>query len=35
MKKELLFSLTEKDFDFSYSHGTGCGGQARNEKCKM
>lgn len=31
MKKELLFSLTEKDFDFSYSHGTGCGGQARNK----
>lgn len=30
-KKELLFSLTEKDFEFSFSHGTGCGGQARNK----
>lgn len=30
-KKELLFSVTAKDCDWSFSHGTGCGGQARNK----
>lgn len=30
-KKELLFSLTEKDFEFTYSMGTGPGGQKRNK----
>lgn len=30
-KKELLFSLTEKDFQFTYAKGTGPGGQKRNK----
>lgn len=29
--KELLFSITEKDFDWSYSRGSGKGGQKRNK----
>ena len=28
--KELLFSVTASDCEFSYARGTGCGGQARN-----
>lgn len=31
MAKELLFSITEKDFDFSYTKGTGKGGQKKNK----
>lgn len=31
MAKELLFSLTAKDFVFTYSRGTGAGGQKRNK----
>jgi protein subunit release factor B len=30
-KRELLFSVTAKDCDWSFSHGTGKGGQARNK----
>ena len=30
-KKELLFSLTEKNFEWSFSHGQGKGGQKRNK----
>jgi len=30
-KRELLFSVTAKDCDWSFSHGTGNGGQARNK----
>jgi protein subunit release factor B len=30
-KKELLFSVTAKDCDWSYARGTGNGGQARNK----
>jgi len=30
-EKELLFSVTAKDFDFSYTKGTGKGGQKRNK----
>jgi len=30
-KKEILFSLTENDFDFSYARGSGKGGQKRNK----
>ncbi len=29
--KELLFSLTAKDFDWSYTKGTGSGGQKKNK----
>lgn len=31
MKKEPLFSLTAKDFEFTYSKGSGPGGQKRNK----
>jgi protein subunit release factor A len=31
MPKELLFSVTAADCDWKFSHGTGCGGQARNK----
>ena len=31
MSKEHLFSLTEKDFEFKYSRGSGKGGQKRNK----
>jgi hypothetical protein len=31
MEKELLFSLTKDNFRFSYSRGTGAGGQKRNK----
>lgn len=31
MSKELLFSVTEKDFEFTYSRGSGKGGQKRNK----
>lgn len=31
--KELLFSVTAKDCEFSYSRGTGPGGQKRNKTC--
>lgn len=30
-KRTLLFSVTAKDCDWSFSHGTGNGGQARNK----
>lgn len=30
-KRELLFSLTEKNFEWSFSHGQGKGGQRRNK----
>ncbi len=30
-KRELLFSLTEKNFEWSFSHGQGKGGQKRNK----
>lgn len=30
-KKELLFSITAKDFDFKYTRGTGKGGQKKNK----
>jgi hypothetical protein len=30
-KRELLFSVTAADCEFSYSHGQGAGGQARNK----
>ena len=31
MKKERLFKLTKKDFDFKYMRGSGAGGQHRNK----
>lgn len=31
MKKELLFSITKKDFDISWFSGKGAGGQHRNK----
>lgn len=31
MAKELLFSITKKDFDWSYTRGSGKGGQKRNK----
>ena len=31
MSKELLFSVTEKDFIFKFTRGTGKGGQKRNK----
>ena len=31
MAKEILFSLTAKDFEFTYSKGSGPGGQKRNK----
>lgn len=33
MTKELLFSLTSKDFRFDYYRGSGKGGQKRNKTC--
>lgn len=38
MAKELLFSLTKKDFVIQFSRGTGAGGQKRNKtssKCRI
>lgn len=31
VSKEIIFSITEKDFDFSYTKGSGKGGQKKNK----